>query len=78
MILVVEPVARRVSADLVKRVFPVPSFITKPPLATIFGVGGAAACAAEAKALPASTAPAVSVTVAVTVTRLMRLMPIFN
>ncbi|MEI5034075.1 hypothetical protein RB201_18985 [Streptomyces sp. S1A(2023)] len=47
-------------------------------MATIFGVGGVAACAVEAKALPASTAPAVSVTVAVTVTRLMRLMPIFN
>ncbi|CAO0829167.1 hypothetical protein SMICM17S_06785 [Streptomyces microflavus] len=48
------------------------------PLATIFGTGGAAACAVEAKAPLASTAPAVSATVLMMVTRLMRLIPIFN
>ncbi len=56
-----------------------PLFITKPPLATIDGAGGAvAAWAAEAKAPLASTAPAVRTTVLVMVTRLMRLIPIFN
>src|SRR5882757_8413168 len=46
MILVVEPVERRVSAALVNRVRVLPSSIAYPPLATSAGTAGAAADAA--------------------------------
>ncbi len=63
MILVVEPVARRVSAALPNSAFPLPLFITKPPLAVIVGVVIlAAACAGAASAPVAATAPAVTAT----------------
>ncbi len=90
MILVVEPMERRLSAALAKAALPLPLFITKPPAAVIAGALGAAALTAAfagaalgaaawagAANVPVSrTAPA-AVT-AVADRRRTPLMPVFN